>query len=373
MEKLIIAGPCGAESKRQLIDTCVALAATGRVHMLRAGVWKPRTHPGSWEGVGSRGLAWLAEARQLAGLPVAVEVASARHVESALRHGIDALWIGARTTVSPFAVQEIAEAAAAMVVAQEKNPHSTLHCGRRSDHQIACGAPPADGIPHLLIKNPVNPDVELWSGAVERFLNAGFAPEQIALVHRGFSCGGRDAYRNAPMWHLVFEMRTRHPELRMLCDPSHIGGARQFVPEIAQTAADLCYDGLMIESHITPECALSDAAQQLTPAALDELLGRLKWRSSCAGDPEFIRALERLRGEIDQIDTEIFELLGRRMAISEQIGRQKRDNDVTILQGDRWRDIVTRITARAEVLGLSPEFIKTILNAIHTESIARQV
>lgn len=305
--------------------------------MLRVGVWKPRSRPGSFDGAGGRALAWVDEARRLTGLPTAVEVASARHVESALKHDMDAVWLGARTTVSPFAVQNIADALRGTEV-------------------------------KVLVKNPVNPDLELWCGAVERLVAAGV--EKPALIHRGFSCYGRGSYRNAPMWNLALEMRSRYPELPMLCDPSHIGGAREYVAEIAQTAADLRYDGLMIESHAHPDEALSDAAQQLTPEELGELLSSLSWRGG--GDGEFARRLERLRSEIDRIDTELFALLGRRMEIAESIGHEKRVHDVAILQDERWRGIMEKASARAAGLGLSEDFVRTVLDAIHLESIARQ-
>lgn len=332
---LIIAGPCSAENRKQLLDSCLPLA--GKVDMLRAGVWKPRSRPGSFEGIGGRALAWITEAKNLTGLPAVIEVASARHVNSALKHGIDALWLGARTTVSPFAVQEIADAVR----------------GTKT---------------RIFIKNPVNPDIELWSGAIERIAEAGI--EDITLIHRGFSHYGRGHYRNAPMWNIAFEMRARHPQVPMICDPSHIAGAREYVAEVAQTAADLRYDGLMIETHARPDEALSDATQQLTPNELIKLLSSLQWRT--VGDSQFARRLERLRQEIDQIDTELFTLLSRRMAIADRIGQEKRDNNVVILQDTRWRAIVEKITARAAELGLSNDFINAILDAIHIESIGRQ-
>lgn len=310
--------------------------------MLRAGVWKPRTKPGSFEGTGVRGLAWLSEAKAVTGLPITVEVATARHVEMALRHGIDVIWVGARTTVSPFAVQDIADAV-------------------RGVAGIA-----------VLIKNPVNPDVDLWTGAVERFMGAGIGTERLGLIHRGFSYYGESRYRNSPMWHLVFEMRARFPDLNMICDPSHIAGDRAWVHEIAQTAADLRYDGLMVESHICPSEALSDAAQQLTPGELDKMLCAIRWRTVEVGNPAFARRLEKYRREIDQIDSELFTLLSRRMEVAEKIGRQKLENDMPILQGNRWRDIVEKVTARAAELNLSEEFVRTVLEAIHIESIGRQ-
>lgn len=339
---LIIAGPCSAETREQTLETCIGLASGGVVDMLRAGVWKPRTRPGSFEGSGVRGLAWLAEAKAATGLPVAVEAATPKHVEAALRHGMDAIWIGARTTVSPFAVQDIADAV-------------------RGNQNLA-----------VFIKNPVSPDIELWSGAVERFAGAGVGPDRMGLVHRGFSYLGESRYRNSPMWHLVFEMRARYPEHTMICDPSHIAGDKRYLREISQTAADLRYDGLMIESHVRPAEALTDPAQQLTPAELKELIGSISWRTGEEDNPEFARRLEKYRREIDQIDSELFALLGRRMDVSDRIGQEKRDNNVAILQRNRWRIIVHNMTARAEELGLSAEFIKTVLDAIHIESINRQ-
>lgn len=339
MNKMIIAGPCSAETREQTLATAQALAATGRVDVLRAGVWKPRTQPGQFEGAGAEALGWLAEAKRLTGLPVATEVATAGHVEQALEAGVDLLWIGARTTGNPFSVQEIADAL-------------------RGSH-----------IP-ILVKNPSSPDIDLWSGAVARLRAAGV--EQIGLIHRGFAHYGAGAYRNNPMWHLAIEMRTRHPELRMLCDPSHIVGAREGLREVAQKAADLRFDGLIVESHIDPANALSDAAQQLTPADLAALLDAIRWRAPSTDNPAYIDALEKLRGQIDQIDEELFALLARRMRLAEGIGEVKKANDVAILQGERWRDIVSKTIVRAGELGLSEEFLKTILEAIHIESINRQ-
>lgn len=337
---LIIAGPCSAESRDQLLTTARELAATGAVHLLRAGLWKPRTRPDSFEGVGERGLAWLKEAKAITGLPVATEVASARHVELALQAGIDLLWIGARTTVNPFLVQEIADAA-----------------GR--------------GEASLLIKNPMHPDIELWSGAVERLERAGIARERIGLVHRGFSTHHWHL-RNDPMWHLAFEMQHRHPDLVMLCDPSHISGSRTYLAEVTRTAANLNYDGLIIESHHAPEEALSDAGQQITPQALEQMLRSIHWRIKRQGDESYLRELGRCRSEIDQIDHELFDLLSRRMQISDRIGEIKRQNEVIILQSERWSEVVERVLSRAEQLRLSPEFLQKILEAIHTESIAHQ-
>ncbi len=244
---LIISGPCSAETREQTLETCVRLAETGVVDMLRAGVWKPRTSPGSFEGVGLKGLAWMAEAKRLTGLPIGVEVATAKHVESALEFDVDCVWIGARTTVSPFAVQEVADAL------------------RGSGATV-------------LIKNPMNPDIDLWAGAVKRFAAVGIPLENIGLIHRGFSFFGHQKYRNAPAWPLAFEMRSRFPEMMMICDPSHMAGTTEYIHELSQAAADLRYDGLIIESHICPSQALSDAKQQLIPGELERLVRSINWR-----------------------------------------------------------------------------------------------
>ncbi len=338
----IISGPCSAETEEQTLETCRRLAATGLVDVLRAGVWKPRTNPGSFEGVGLKGLAWMSAAKAETGLPIAVEVATSKHVESALEFGVDMLWIGARTTVSPFAIQDIADAL-------------------RGNKDIV-----------VLIKNPMNPDLALWAGAIARLENVGVDIKNIGLIHRGFSYFGHSKYRNAPMWHLVLEMRSRFPEMAMICDPSHICGTRQYLQEVSQAAADMRYDGLIIESHICPDKALSDAAQQVTPDGLEELVKGIRWRADSTDDPEFAKALSVFRSEIDQIDSEVFDLLSRRMKVAEQIGRVKRDNNVAILQGGRWTSIVEKVVAQAQKLDLSEDFLKTVLEAIHIESINRQ-
>lgn len=335
---LIISGPCSAETEEQTIETCRQIAATGMVHVLRAGVWKPRTRPGMFEGVGLRGLAWMAKVREITDLPVAVEVATQKHVESALEFGIDILWIGARTTGNPFSVQEI--------------------CDAVKGHDVT-----------VLIKNPMNPDIDLWAGAVQRFQAAGVT--NIGLIHRGFSTVGSE-YRNNPMWHLAIEMRRRMPGIPMICDPSHICGNRKDLLTVAQKSADLSYDGLIIESHVNPDKAWSDASQQITPVQLKELLGAVKWRREAVDKPEFVKALDECRGQIDQLDSELFALLSKRMAVAERIGEIKRDNDVTILQASRWSDIVARILAQSDKLGLSEEFLAKILEAIHIESINKQ-
>ncbi len=338
---MIISGPCSAETREQTLETCVRLAETGVVDMLRAGVWKPRTSPGSFEGVGLKGLAWMAEAKRLTGLPFGVEVASGKHVESALEFEVDCVWIGARTTVSPFAVQEIADALKGSGVT-------------------------------VLIKNPMNPDIDLWAGAVRRFAAVGIPMEDIGLIHRGFSYFGQGKYRNAPMWPLAFEMRSRFPEMMMICDPSHIAGTTEYLYEISQAAADLRYDGLIIESHVCPSQALSDAKQQVIPGELERLVRSINWRREGADDPAFKQSLDRFREEIDRIDGEVFDLLSRRMKIAENIGRVKKDNDVAILQSNRWGAIKERILSQSEKLELSREFLNEILEAVHVESINRQ-
>ena len=336
---LIIAGPCSAESEEQILSTAQGLAATGKVDVLRAGVWKPRTKPGSFEGAGVDALPWLTKAREVTGLPIATEVANAKHVESAAPYNLDILWIGARTAANPFSMQEVAESL------------------RGTDKPI-------------FVKNPVNGDVDLWCGAVERLAACGV--KNIGLIHRGFSGFGAGNLRNAPMWHLALEMRRRMPELQMICDPSHICGCRQYIADIAQQAADLNYDGMMIESHINPDVAWSDAKQQLTPDALNALLDALKWRAGESNSETFQIALMGLREQIDSLDREIIQLLAERMNVAENIGRIKRENDVRILQEARWEDITERALTLSSSLKLSENFLRTLLDAIHIESINRQ-
>lgn len=339
---LIIAGPCSAETKEQTIETAMQLARSGRVDVIRAGVWKPRTQPGTFEGIGEPGLQWLCEVKQATGLPIAVEVANRSHVELALKYGVDLLWIGARTTVSPFAVQEIAE---------------SLH----DNHDIA-----------ILIKNPMTPDIDLWSGAVNRLINEGVPRENIGLIHRGFSYFGHSKYRNPPMWHMIFEMRSRFPDMVMICDPSHICGCRPLLYGIAQQAADLCYDGLIIESHICPDKAWSDASQQVTPNDCISMIDNVMWRAKTTEDPEFTSELNVCRQKIDQIDSELFELLSERMRTSDKIGEIKKASNVAILQSNRWDEICRRMLSMTREMGLSEEFVSSILETIHMESISRQ-
>jgi chorismate mutase len=336
---LIISGPCSAETEEQTVQTIERLAKTGKVDMVRAGIWKPRTRPGSFEGIGTKGLPWLQRARQLTGLPVMVEVATGKQVEDALHFDIDVLWIGARTTVNPFSVQEVADALRGVDVP-------------------------------VLVKNPINPDIELWTGAVERVAKAGI--KQIGLIHRGFSSYGNTEYRNAPMWHLAIEMKRRTPGLMMINDPSHISGRRDILLDVAQKAIDLDMDGLIIETHIDPDNAWSDAKQQITPERLAELLDSIKWRHETTTEQDFITALEKLREQINHIDDELIQLLGQRMKIADQIGEYKKANNITILQTNRWNSILEKAFAKGEKLHLSKEFITKYYDAVHMESINHQ-
>ncbi len=336
---LIISGPCSAETEDQMIATAARLAATGKIDILRAGIWKPRTRPGSFEGNGVKGLPWLAQAKKITGLLTTVEVATARQVEDALNFDVDILWIGARTTVNPFSVQEVADALRGVKVP-------------------------------VLIKNPINPDLELWTGAVERVAKAGI--EDIGLIHRGFSSYGNTEYRNAPMWHLAIEMKRRNPKLPIICDPSHICGRRDILQDVAQTAVDLDFDGLMIESHIDPDNAWSDAKQQVTPERLAELLSAITWRYGNTTENEFVTALATMREQINQLDDELLQLLGQRMKIADKIGEYKKNNNITILQTRRWNDILERAMLKGEKLGLSKEFITKYFDAVHLESINHQ-
>jgi len=336
---LIISGPCSAETEEQVLATATQLAATGKVDVMRAGIWKPRTRPGSFEGIGTKGLPWLQAAKKITGIPVAVEVATAKQVEDALHFDVDILWIGARTTVNPFSVQEIADALRGVNVP-------------------------------VLIKNPINPDLELWIGAVERVAKAGIS--QIGLIHRGFSSYGNTEYRNAPMWHLAIEMKRRNPNLMMINDPSHICGRRDILLEVAQKAIDLDFDGLIIESHIDPDNAWSDAKQQITPAQLGEMISSIHWRKEDTNSQEYHAALEKLRQQINQLDDELLQVLGQRIKVAEKIGQYKKDNNITILQTNRWNEILDRAFAKSDKLGLSREFITKYLDAVHMESINHQ-
>jgi len=336
---LIISGPCSAETEDQVIDTAKRLAATGKVDVMRAGIWKPRTRPGSFEGIGAKGLPWLQSAKKITGIPWAVEVATAKQVEDALNFEVDVLWIGARTTVNPFSVQDVADALRGV------------------------------DIP-VLIKNPINPDLELWLGAVERVAKAGI--KNIGLIHRGFSSYGNTEYRNAPMWHLAIEMKRRYPEMMMINDPSHICGNRHMLQDVAQKAIDLDFDGLIIESHIDPDNAWSDAKQQITPERLNEMLSNILWRKEDVASEEFHAVMEKLRQQINQLDDELMQIIGQRMKVADKIGQYKKENNITILQTNRWNAILERAFTKGEKLGLSKEFITKYFDAIHMESISHQ-
>ncbi len=336
---LIISGPCSAETEEQMLETATRLAKTGKVDILRAGIWKPRTKPGLFEGIGTKGLPWLANAKKITGLPITVEVATAKHVQDALQFDVDMLWIGARTTVNPFSVQEVAEALRGV------------------------------DIP-VLIKNPINPDLELWTGGIERLQKVGI--RQVGMIHRGFSSYGNTEYRNAPMWHLPIEMKRRFPEMPLICDPSHICGNRTMLQSIAQKSIDLDFDGVMIESHIDPDKAWSDAKQQITPERLTEMLEALVWRHENTDEKEFLTALATLREQINQLDDELMTILGQRMKIADKIGEYKKNNNIIILQTSRWNEILEKAYRKGDQLGLSKEFITKYFDAIHLESINHQ-
>ena len=338
-EPLIISGPCSAETEEQLLSTAHLLAATGKVSVLRAGIWKPRTRPGEFEGIGSIGLEWLKKAKAETGLPTAVEVATAKHVEEALAAGVDILWIGARSTANPFTVQEIADALKGV------------------------------DIP-VLVKNPVNPDISLWIGALERINNAGIT--KLGAIHRGFSSYEKSSFRNEPMWELAIQLKTLCPELPIINDPSHICGNRELIPYIAQKALDLDMQGLMIESHIDPSVAWTDAKQQVTPSALAELVDKLSLREPESSNEDFADKLAELRKNIDKIDDVLIQKLGERMAIVEKIGQYKRDNKVTILQVNRWDEILKKGSAFARALKLDLNFTEKFLELVHGESIRKQ-
>jgi chorismate mutase len=338
-EPLIIAGPCGAESREQVMETAKGIAALGKVKVFRSGIWKPRTRPNSFEGVGSIGLSWLREVKKETGLLTTVEVANAQHVEEALKHGIDILWIGARTTVNPFSVQEIADALKGV------------------DTKV-------------MVKNPIHPDIKLWAGALERINQAGI--DKLIAVHRGFYSYEKAMYRNLPNWGIPIELKMMCPELPILCDPSHICGRTDILLQVMQKALDMDMAGLMIETHIHPQQALSDAEQQVTPQQLGELLGELVQRKTSSDDPEFENQLQELRNSIDIIDNTLLQALARRMAAVEKIGEYKKDNRVTILQLERWYEILKTRTRNGELMGLNPDFVKGLLQLVHKESIRVQ-
>jgi len=332
-----MAGPCSAESREQILETATQLAHDGRVSIFRAGIWKPRTRPGAFEGMGDAALEWMAEVKSLTGLLTAVEVGTPEHVEAALKHGIDVVWIGARTTVNPFIVKEIAEALRGTEIA-------------------------------VMVKNPVNPDPNLWMGAIERVYQVGI--RRLAGIHRGFYFFKKSPWRNAPMWEIPIELKHICPRIPIITDPSHISGKPELIPGIAQKSLDLEMDGLMIEVHPDPVNALTDSAQQITPAVLSEILNSLKLRSRQPSS--FDDTLERLRLEIDKLDQELLEILARRMNIIDEIGLYKKEKSITILQLKRWRQMLSERIETGTSLGLEEEFLTQILQLVHEESIRRQ-
>jgi chorismate mutase len=332
---IVVAGPCSAETEEQVLETARSLASKG-IKIFRAGIWKPRTKPGGFEGVGSEGLRWLKKVKDETGMYVTTEVATRDHVFEALKAGIDILWIGARTSANPFAVQEVADALRGV------------------------------DIP-ILIKNPINPDLDLWIGAIQRLYGAGL--HRLGVIHRGFSSYDKKIYRNLPLWHIPIELRRRYPDLPILCDPSHIGGKRELIAPLSQQAMDLNFDGLIIESHGHPEDAWSDAAQQITPDVLDYVLNLLVIRDST----QTTENLTVLRRQIDAIDENLLELLAKRMRISREIGIYKKEHNMPILQTPRYGEILENRTKAGASMDLNSEFIEKILKLIHEESVAQQM
>lgn len=332
---MLIAGPCSAETEEQVMKTAHQLAENG-VKIMRAGIWKPRTKPGGFEGVGSEGLAWLKRVKQETGMYVSTEVATQKHVYEALKYGIDLLWIGARTTANPFAVQEIAEALQGV------------------------------DIP-VLVKNPVNPDLELWIGALERLSNVGLT--KIGAIHRGFSSYDKKIYRNLPQWHIPIELKRRFPDLPVICDPSHIGGRRDLIQPLSQQAMDLAFDGLIIETHCNPDEAWSDASQQVTPARLKEIMSELIVREK----GQTTEDLSALRSQIDEIDNQLLEILAKRMRISKEIATFKKEHAMTVVQTERYDEIMNKRVSQAQAMGMSMDFGREIFEAVHEESVRQQI
>ena len=332
---IIIAGPCSAETEEQVISTAQLLAKQG-TKIFRAGIWKPRTKPGGFEGIGVDGLAWLKRVKEETGMLVSTEVATAKHVYECLKAGIDILWIGARTTANPFAVQEIADALKGVDVP-------------------------------VLVKNPVNPDLELWIGALERINGAGL--KRLGAIHRGFSSYDKKIYRNLPQWHIPIELRRRIPELPIFCDPSHIGGKRELVAPLCQQAMDLGFDGLIVESHCNPDAAWSDASQQVTPDVLNYILDLLVIREG----KQTTESLGGLRNQIDDCDNQLIEVLSKRMRICREIGTYKKEHGMTILQTGRYNEILDKRGAQGALCGMGSEFIKKVFEAIHEESVRQQM
>ncbi len=337
--KLLLAGPCSAESREQVLSTASDIAARFPQAIFRAGVWKPRTRPGSFEGKGEEALEWLKEVRTLTGLKVMTEAANARQVEYCLNAGLDAIWIGARTTVNPFLVQEVADACAGTSLT-------------------------------VMVKNPIHPDLELWRGAIERVQNA--VKTEVVAIHRGFHSFETTEFRNHPRWQIPFELTSYFPELKLVCDISHIAGARPLLQSVAQEALDLNYDGFMIETHINPDLALTDKMQQVTPQRLEEIIRNLHPRQSKASDPESLAKLGNWRSEIDRLDEELLRLLKERLHYSELIGELKREKQVSIFQPERWKAILDEMLRKGSCLDLNPGFIRNLFIQIHDESVRIQ-
>ena len=332
---LVIAGPCSAETEEQVLDTARSLAAEG-IRICRAGLWKPRTKPRGFEGVGEAGIAWLQRVKRETGMYTSTEVATREHVATALKGGVDLLWIGARTAANPFAMQEIADAL------------------RGTDVPV-------------LVKNPVSPDLELWIGAIERIYNAGI--RRIGAIHRGFTSIDKSLYRNHPMWAIPIELHRRLPRLPIFCDPSHIGGKRELIAPLSQQAMDLGFDGLIIEAHCSPDCAWSDKAQQVTPEALAYIIRNLVIRDESITT----ESLTELRSQIDKLDDQLLELLSRRMRVSRDIGQYKKEHNMPVLQTQRYEELLARRAGQAGQMGMDREFMRTVLQAIHEESIRQQM
>lgn len=335
---LVIAGPCSAESEAQVLEIAHQLKKTDAT-VFRAGIWKPRTRPGGFEGHGVKALPWIQKVKQETGLLTTIEIGNAQHAKLALEFDIDILWIGARTTVNPFVVQEIADAL-------------------RGTDKI------------VLIKNPINPDYALWMGAVERFYEAGIT--KLGVIHRGFSSYEKDKYRNSPKWQIPIDLKHDYPNMPIICDPSHITGRRDLIFEVSQTALDLNFDGLMIETHCHPDEAWSDAAQQITPATLAQITKDLRVRKLDSGDLNYIDKLSDYRSQINFLDNQLIELLGQRMQVADKIGVVKKENNVAVLQNKRWGEIIQNMLEKGDKNGLSNTFIDQIFKAIHQESIDRQ-
>ena len=335
----VIAGPCSAETKEQVMETAKGLKDLG-INVFRAGIWKPRTHPGSFEGIGVEGLGWMQQVKKEYGLKISTEVASERHVFECIKFGVDLVWLGARTTANPFLVQEIADAL------------------RGTD------------IP-VLVKNPVNPDLDLWIGALERLNRAGI--KKLGVIHRGFSTFEKIQYRNDPQWQVAIELRSRFPELPFFVDPSHMGGSKDYIQEISQRSLDLGFEGLMIESHCNPTCALSDAKQQLTPEELRDLLyNKITVRDSDSDSPQWKENIDQLRAKIDVLDENLLYTLASRMKVSRQIGQYKKNNNIAILQTSRWDAVLAKVVEKGREYDLSEKFLTAVFNAIHEASVDAQ-